>query len=493
MSIDPRTPILIGGGQFAHHAATVADGLDPVALMCEAITRAATDAGLSEVPEPDQIAVVDLLSWKHGDPAFLIAEQLGLTPRITAMTTSGGNSPQSLVNKTALQIQDGTLDLAILAGGEAWRTRMKARKEGIELQWPKAPHHQHPTIIGTDLEMSHPAEQAAQIYMPVQGYPMFETAIRAAAGRTVDEQRDLSSELWSRFSAVAAANPNAWLQTERTADEIRTASPSNRMIGFPYPKLMNSNNDVDMGAALIMCSVAKAEELGVARDRWVFIHAGTDCHEHTFMSNRWTFAETPAVELGGKLALELAGMTIDDIDIVDLYSCFPSAVQLGAASLGLAIERQLTRTGGLSFAGGPWNNYVMHGIATVINDLRNGDGTTGLVWANGGFATKHAFGIYSTEPPTAGFRHGSPQDEIDAMPRREVAEGDNAIGPVTIEAYTIVHDHHGNPEVVYASTLLADGRRAWAMSNDVELASAMCEGEWVARTATIAAGGILVV
>jgi len=492
MSIDPRTPILIGGGQFAHHAASVAEGLDPVALMCEAISRATADAGLTEVPEPDQIAVVDLLSWKYGDPAFLIGEQLGLKPRVTAVTTSGGNSPQSLVNKTAQQIQDGTLDLAILAGGEAWRTRMKARKEGIELQWAKAPEGQLPAIIGDDLQMSHPAEQAAKILMPVQGYPMFETAIRAAAGRTVDEQRELSSELWSRFSAVAAQNPNAWLQTERSAEEIRTASPSNRMIGFPYPKLMNSNNDVDMGAALIMCSVARAEELGVPRDRWVFIHAGTDCHEHTFMSNRWTFSETPAVALGGTLALELAGITIDDIDIVDLYSCFPSAVQLGAQSLGLDLDRQLTRTGGLSFAGGPWNNYVMHGIATVMNDLRNGAGTTGLVWANGGFATKHSFGIYSTEPPAEGFRHGNPQDEIDAMPRREVAEGHDAVAPVTIEAYTVIHDRHGNPEVAYAACLLADGRRAWAMSTDIELATAMCVGEWVGRQAQVAAGSILV-
>jgi len=298
--------------------------------------------------------------------------------------------------------------------------------------------------------------------------------------------------LWSRFSAVAAQNPNAWLQTERSAEEIRTASPSNRMIGFPYPKLMNSNNDVDMGAALIMCSVARAEELGVPRDRWVFIHAGTDCHEHTFMSNRWAFSETPAVALGGTLALELAGITIDDIDIVDLYSCFPSAVQLGAQSLGLDLDRQLTRTGGLSFAGGPWNNYVMHGIATVMNDLRNGAGTTGLVWANGGFATKHSFGIYSTEPPAEGFRHGNPQDEIDAMPRREVAEGHDAVAPVTIEAYTVIHDRHGNPEVAYAACLLADGRRAWAMSTDIELATAMCVGEWVGREARVAVGSILV-
>ncbi|HRE02552.1 MAG TPA: acetyl-CoA acetyltransferase, partial [Ilumatobacteraceae bacterium] len=426
MSIDPHTPVLIGAGQLAHHATSVADGLSPVALMAEAIRRATADAGLDATPDADLFAVVGLLSYKHGDPAWLVARELGIDAGVTAITPMGGNSPQSLVNHCAARIQRGEMEIAILAGGEASRTRARAKREGVTLDWPVAPDDQVPVVIGDDLQMSHPAEAAIQLFMPVQGYPMFETAIRAAAGRSVDDQRDLAAGLWSRFSAVAATNPHAWLQVERTAEEIRNPSPSNRMIGFPYPKLMNSNNDVDMGAAVIICSVAKAEALGVPRDRWVFPHSGTDCHEHAFMSNRWSFAETPAVALGGRLALELADMTIDDVDIVDLYSCFPSAVQLGAASLGLPLDRQLTRTGGLCFAGGPWNNYVMHAIATVMNDLRTGAGRTGLVWANGGFATKHAFGVYSTEPPAHGFRHAYPQDEIDAMPRREVAEGTDA-------------------------------------------------------------------
>jgi acetyl-CoA C-acetyltransferase len=159
------------------------------------------------------------------------------------------------------------------------------------------------------------------------------------------------------------------------------------MIGFPYPKYMNSNNDVDMTAAIIMCSVERARSLGVPEDRWVFPHSGADSHEHYFVSERITFTDTPAIRIGGQQALELAGVGIDDIEVVDLYSCFPSAVQLGAQSLGLALDRQLTRTGGLSFAGGPWNNYVMHAIATVVADLRERPGAHGFVWANGGYAT----------------------------------------------------------------------------------------------------------
>ena len=294
---------------------------------------------------------------------------------------------------------------------------MRARKQNAKLTWPSAPEDQPPVMLGEDLDMTHPAEAERGVYLPVQIYPMFETAIRAAAGRDPEEHLVRVSELWARFSAVAADNPAAWIRDAKSPEEIRTTSAQNRLIGLPYRKYMNSNNDVDMAAAIIMCSVETAERLGVPRDRWVFPLSGADCHEHPFVSNRDTFARTPAIELGGKRALELAGADIDDVPIVDLYSCFPSAVQLGAQSLGLSTtDRQLTRTGGLPFAGGPWNNYVMHAIATVTKDLREQPGEKGLVWANGGYATKHAFGVYGTEPPADGFRHAYPQDEIDALP-----------------------------------------------------------------------------
>src|SRR3954449_6586193 len=316
MALDPRTPVLVGCGQFLNHAATLADALEPADLMARAIESAAADAGLASVPEPDSVRVVSLLTWKYGNPALIVAQRLGLSPRETAVTTNGGNSTQSLVNTTAKEILAGDLDLAILTGGEAWRSRGRARKEGHDFNWEKAPESAVPRLIGEDLVMNHPVETGRGIVMPVQVYPMFETAVRAAAGETVDEHQVKISELWARFSAVAADNPNAWLRDAKSAEEIRTPGPKNRMIGLPYTKYMNSNNDVDMAAALIMCSAERARSLGIAEDRWVFPVSGSDCHEHQFISNRWSFAETPAIELGGRLALEMAGLTIDDVELV---------------------------------------------------------------------------------------------------------------------------------------------------------------------------------
>jgi acetyl-CoA C-acetyltransferase len=493
---DPRAPVIIGVGQHVHRPDDPAP-TSPLDLMAEAVRAAAADAGFADVPSTvDSVRVVSMLSYRAGNPAWLLAQQLGISAREHAYTTVGGNTPQSLVNRTALDIAGGLADLVVLTGGEAWRTRMQARRAGSRHVWPVAPEDQPPVVIGEELEMTHEAETAKGVYLPVQVYPMFDTAIRAAGGRTPDEQVAVIAELWSRFSHVAAGNQYAWIREPRSPEEIAAVTPPNRIIGLPYRKAMNSNNDVDMGAALIMCSVERAEQLGIGRDRWVFPHSGTDCHEHNFVSNRWSFSDTPAIRLGGQRALELAGVGIDDVAFIDLYSCFPSAVQLGAASLGLDAlitggDRQLTRTGGMAFAGGPWNNYVMHSIATIVRELRESPGERGLVWGNGGYVTKHAFGIYSTEPPPDGFRFEYPQDEIDALPRRAVAEGDDATGPAAIESYTVMFDRDGNAELAIATCLLGDGRRAWATSGHGDVTAALTEGEWVGRRVVLGAGGEL--
>jgi acetyl-CoA C-acetyltransferase len=501
MALDPRTPVLVGGGQVCQRVDRLEDARSPAALMAEAARAATADAGLAVLPERlDSIRVVNLLAWHYRDPARFVADGLGITAAETAYTTMGGNAPQMLVNATARDIQRGDLDLVLLAGGETWRTRTRARKDGVDLAtlpgWPTVPDGVAPTtVIGSELVMNHPGELALGLRMPVQIYPMFETAIRASAGRSVADHQIAISELWARFAGVAVDNPYAWVRSGPSAETIRTPSPTNRMIGFPYPKLMNSNLDVDQAAALLMCSVERARALGVPEDRWIFPQSGTDCHEHYFVSNRWSFAETPAVARGAARALELAGTGADDLGIVDLYSCFPSAVQLGAASIGLAIDSQLTRTGGLSFAGGPWNNYPMHAIATVMGDLRRADpGTRALVWANGGYATKHAFGVYATTPPANGFAHDdSFQAELDEGPRRELAPAAEAAGPATIEAYSVMHDRDGRPEHSAAACLLADGRRAWAVSDDRALGAALCADEWVGRTVTLSPDATLLV
>lgn len=490
--VDPRTPVLIGAGQLSRRVDQGEDPLEPAELIAEALRRAADDsaAGSAALTGADAVHVVGLLSWRYRDPALLVAQRVGATPRDTSLSGMGGNTPQSLANQTCLAIQAGEADLVLLGGAEAWRTRMAARKQGADLGWTVQGDDVAQARRSTaDVAMSAPEEQALGVMMPVQMYPLFEQAHRLRHGRTIDEQLVVASEIWSRFSEVAAANPHAWIQREHSAEEIRTPSKRNRWIGFPYTKLMNSNNAVEQGAAVILCSAERAEALGVPRDRWVFPHSGTDAHDHYFVSNRDDLGTSPAIRLAGRVALDLAGIAVDALAHVDLYSCFPSAVQIAAQELGISTDRQLTVTGGLSFAGGPWNNYVMHSIATMSGVLRADPGSRGLVTANGGFITKHAFGVYSTEPPASGFRHAEPQDEVDALPRRELVEDHE--GPITVEAWTVMHGRDGSPENGIAVGLLDDGRRAWATSTDADTLTAMVAEELGGRRVEVRAGSRL--
>lgn len=491
-TIDPRTPVLVGVGQLSQRVDRGEPTLEPVDMMVEALRRADHDTcGASLVAAADSVRVINLLSHRYGDPAALVAERLGAAPRETGMTVIGGNYVQTMMNRTCGDIAAGRADVVLLTGSEAWRSRTTARSQGVDLGWTTQPDGTVPGVIWGegDPDLMGPAEVARGIFLPIQLYPMFDIALRAHEQLGVDEHRRQLGGLWSRFSAVAAANPYAWINRSYTPDEIVTPSPENRMIGFPYTKLMNSNNAVEQGAGLIVCSAARAEAAGVPRDRWVFPHSGADAHDHWWVSNRDNLYSSPAIRLAGRRAMELAGVDSDSVDHVDVYSCFPSAVRVAARELGLSLDRQLTVTGGLSFAGGPWNNYVMHAIAAMSDVLRSDPGSTGLVTANGGYLTKHSFGVYSTEPPEAGFRHESCQDAVDALPRREVV--DEVDGEVTIEAYTVMHDREGQPELGLAALRTADDHRAWGRCDDRGVLDSMVAEEWVGRVVRLSSDGTL--
>jgi acetyl-CoA C-acetyltransferase len=477
--VNERTPVIIGVGQAIQREAELAVAKEPAQLMADAVATAFDDAHLARTTAVDLMTVVALMSWKHGDAARLIEADLGLSVRGTAVTTHGGNTPQSLVNTYCQMIADGQLELGVITGGECSRTKAKAKRADHTLTWRKT-GTEPDQVIGVQEPMFIEPESRLGLFMPVQHYPMFESALRHRLGRSVDDHQVAISELWARFSQVAATNPFAWSQTPQSAEEIRTVSQSNRMIGLPYPKQMNSNNDVDQAAAVIICSAAKAEALGVPRSQWVFPQVGADAHETYAVSHRPTLSGAPAVGIAGRHALDHVGLSPDDIDLVDLYSCFPVAVQIGAAELSFSLDRQLTRTGGLPFAGGPWNNYVMHAIATVVTDLRAGTGQQALVWANGGYLTKHAIGIYGLQPAEQGWAHLDPQAEVEQMKSVDVAidAGDGAI-----EAYTVMHDRTGQPERAFASVRDSGGTRRWGTSQDSAVMAALGEGDQVGLTA----------
>lgn len=489
MSVDPRTPVVVGVGQFRQRPANLDDALEPAAMMGEAVAAAVADAEVPSLAGRADLVVAVKGAWRYPDPARLVAQRFGASAARSALTSDGGNTPQSVINRLCKEIAAGELDVAILVGAEAIWSRRRMRAAGVEAKVTAQPAGSTPDrIIGSDLPMSTDTERARGLELPVHFYPIFESAVRYERSETLAEHRTRISQLWARFNAVAVANPYAWIRDPMTAEEIRDPSPANRMVGFPYTKAMNSNWDLDLAAAVIVCSAGAATDLGVPRDRWVFPHSGSDAHDTLAVSNRWSLAHSPAIRAAGRRALDLAGVGVDDIAHIDLYSCFPSAVQVAAGELGISQDRQLTVTGGLTFAGGPLNNYVTHSVATMATVLRSDPGSFGLVTANGGYLTKHAIGVYCTEPSAAGFRWQDAQAEVDATPTR--AALDDHDGPVEIEAYTVMHGHDG-PDKALVACLGPEGQRAWANTTDPDVMNAMVTEEFIGRKARLHRGGNL--
>ena len=483
-ALDPRTPVIVGVGQVTNRPDRGDTEVEPIELMARAARAAEADSrGTGALAALDSVRVVKMLSWRYRDPGTLLARRIGATPRQSLYSTDGGQTPQAIVNRTAVEIAAGDLDVALLCGGEAWRTRQRYRQAGEVPPWtPLDESVPAAETFGADLDMVDAAELARGLLLPVQFYALFEVALRAAAGRSPEEHRAHLGRLWSRFSEIAADNSNAWLRKVMTPEEVVTPTPDNRLIGYPYTLVMNSNNNVEQAAAVLLCSAEKADSIGVPRDRWVFPLAGAEANDSAHVSHRIDLCSSPAIRSAGRALLSAVGVGVDDIGPVDLYSCFPSAVQIAAAELGLGTDRDLTVTGGMGFAGGPWNNYATHGIATIVDRLRAEPGAIGLCTANGGLTTKHALGLYSTEPPAQPFQRLVTQDEADAAPRRDVVADDHA-GPITVEGYTVMHGRDGSREVGFVAGLLDDGRRAWCSATDPELLAALVGEECCGRPA----------
>ncbi len=265
------------------------------------------------------------------------------SPRSWPSPAMGANNPQLMVNQTALAIGRGELDVAVIVGADCGYTATATRKHPGRpvLGWTvEPPGGDQPLVLGATRRVTTDAEEASGINVPIHVFPLFENALRAAAGRSLPEHDQRMGALWARFSEVAATHPNAWITEPYTAEDIITVSESNRMVSFPYRKLLTGNMQVDQGAALIVCSAEAAEAAGVPRDRWVFPLAGADANDHWYLSHRADFHSSPAVRLSAQAAAAQVGTDIDGIGHLDLHSYFPSAAaEIVAAELGVGHRR----------------------------------------------------------------------------------------------------------------------------------------------------------
>ncbi len=466
-----KNVVIVGIGEIVEQ---VPDDLQtassPLDLMESAVRRAFSDAGAEEIGTAiDTIAVVRTFSESgaqlkspFGDPKNLprsICSRTNIDPKHAVYSCSGGQVPQQLVNEFATKISAGERDAVLLVGGEALANQKALKKAKVKADWKDEidgpSERRHPEITNMfDIGNLH----NEFTHIP-SAYTIMEHARRKRLGLSREAYRAECAELFEGLAKVAAEHPNAMFKDAFNADDIAALTESNNLVTDIYTRAMTAKDGVNQAAALILMSEEKACELGIEKSKWVYAISGSDA-EDTTLPYREDLSRSVALKAAYDGALNAAALSIDEISVFDIYSCFPIAVFAACEALGIKGNdpRGLTVTGGLPFFGGPGNNYSMHGIVNIVSRLRKSGNGFGLVGANGGFINKHCIGIYGNKPSLSGWQMADKaalKRIVDSQDKPDVAYF--AEGRAQIEGYSVEYGRKG-PKRAYIIGRLEDGR-----------------------------------
>src|SRR3954469_20924477 len=452
-----RIPVIVGIGEIVDRPKDVSEGLEPLDLLEQALRRAEIDAGAKLLGEVQSLDVVNFLSWRYRDPEKLLAQRLGIAPSHCYYGPVGGESPIRYIHEAAKRIARGECSVAAVCGAEAQSTATKAERAGAKLPWTPLPHDVEEPKRGAAFQK--PLAGKLGVLRPVTVYPFYEAASSAHWGQTPREAMAESGTLWSRYSEAAAQNPNAWLKRRYTPHEITTPTADNRLIAWPYNKLMVANPSVNMGGALLLTSLTKARAAGIAEDKLVYPLGGSSAENPRDYLLRDQFYESHPQNAVLKAAMDLAGGDGKKFDAIELYSCFPCVPKMARRTLGLGADVKPTVTGGLTFFGAPLNTYMTHAAIAMVRSLRE-NGKLGLLYGQGGFVTKHHALVLSREAPREVMAQDtSVQAEADRNRRQVPDFVDQAGGKGKVEAFAVIY--RGNGEIEHGVTMLRteDDRR----------------------------------
>jgi acetyl-CoA C-acetyltransferase len=473
-----NTPVLVGVAAVQQKIDDYQRALEPVALMEQALRAAAADAGCPELLlQADEIMVPKSM-WGYSDPGRLLADALGATSATTLLAELG-ILQQSLLSRACQRIMAGDSQIVLVTGGEAKYRALCAEKAGQQATETVQVGVQPDTTLRPEDEMWSTVETAAGLAMPVGYYAILDSALRCKQGLSVEQHRDQMAIMYSRLSELAADNPDAWSDQVVSETHIREHSAANRMLAFPYTKLHNSQWNVDQAAGLILCSAGVAESLGIERDKWVFPRAFTESNFMSVVASRKDLGASPGFRIVAQVAMELAGVTFNDIRLCELYSCFPYAVRVQLHEFGMDPLRNVSVTGGMTFGGGPLNNFVFQATVRMAQLLRQNPQEVGLVTAVSGLLTKQAFALWSSTPGVDGWACADVTDQVRAQSELCELVADYS-GAGVVAGYTVLY-RGMDPWRAVAVFDLPGGNRTVAYSEEQALMQHMmiveCCGE----------------
>jgi len=374
-----RIPVIVGVGEIVDRPKEITSGLEPLILLEQALKRAEADSGGKLLDQIGSLDIVNFLSWRYQDPARQLSERLGIKPAHAYYGPVGGESPIRYLHEAAQRIARGECSVAAVCGAEAQSTATKAERAKVDLPWTPFAHDVPEPKRGAAFQK--PMAVTLGVFRPITVYPLYESATSAHWGQTPREALAESGELWSTYSGVAAQNPNSWLKKRFTPEEITTPTPENRLIAWPYTKLMVANPTVNMGGAILMTSLAKARATGIAEDRLVHVWGGASAEEPRDYLVRDQFFQSHPQNAVLEAVMDLVGGDGKKFDALELYSCFPCVPKMARRTLGLGADVQPTVTGGLTFFGAPLNTYMTHAACAMVRKLRNGAKPRPALWS----------------------------------------------------------------------------------------------------------------
>ncbi|GAD94934.1 thiolase [Paecilomyces variotii No. 5] len=476
-----KVPVIIGVGDFTNRSTQIEDAKEPMQLMVEAIHNAIRDTSLSPDRQTelqnhiDSVKVVATWSWPYEDLPGLIGAKLGTTLKSKELSDHGGHSPGLMLHKACVDIAHGSSDIAVVTGGESLGSLVSLLKAGIQdpQGWTARPEGQE-SFLEQMITGSYRAKTIGTkhgVSQPIHVYPMYENGLRAHTKQTYQENSIESAKLYAAFSEIASKHHAAWNygKPPTSAEEILHAEGKNRMICTPYPLLMNAFNNVNMSSASLLTSTDVAEKLGIPKSHWVYPTGGAGFEESEEYWLRPTYHTCPSIEKAIDTALQLAGLGKDQIDVLDIYSCFPIVPKLACRHMGISVTeptKPISLLGGLTSFGGAGNNYSGNALVEMTRELRKGNKKNGLVLANGGFLTHQHAVVLSSIPPQ---RFGFPLDQAhhDAVGMEDIPFQERAEGEAIIETYTVEFDRKGRPSRGHVvGRLLKDNHRFIANPGD---------------------------
>jgi acetyl-CoA C-acetyltransferase len=487
MSLDPRTPVIVGVGTVMEQGGDPSEAAEPLELMARALENASEDAG-----ERKLLSMVDGIwtprgFWGYSNPGQLLADRFGAS-NVRSVVAEIGILQTTVLGRAAEALATGKGEIAMIVGGESRDRDSRRARAGLDPAMTIQTDSQPTETLRPHAEIMSRVEMELGLAMPVTQYSMIDNALRFHEKQSMDAHRRELGALWASFNRVAVSNPDAWNRNPMSAEAIVSPGGSNRMLSYPYTKSLVSQWNVNQAAGMILCTLEKARSLGLDESRFVYPLAVVDSEYMLPLSERSEIHRSPGFKLAGERALSHIDVGIEEVDLLELYSCFPAAVRVQQRELGVDPTRLATQTGGMTFAGGPLNHFALQGWVKMVERLRANSGGTGLVTAVSGLMTKQGVSLLGTDPKRPFLfdnvteAAAASQSTMTVLPSVE--------GKARVAGYTVIHGHDGMRKVALACDL-DEERRVLVAVDDSDLADEGMQHELCGRAVELGAGGLV--